>query len=337
VRPKPPGINPDLSIDKKYADSREMEVALQADMANHGFYLARDRNGLKVVSKEGEFGAGTNEGLRYALRFGQIFHGTEFDIETGLSKSGDKSKDAKKDGDKKADSAVPKTVEKSKEPTKKGRYLMVYAAFDPNLLGEPPQKPSEPKKPNGLVLDGAAPGNGKTKSEAAPNAKGKTGDKQSSTNPLSDDNMLALATADLQTDAKSDANSSSAKKANAPAAATKKTAGKGKPAPAAKPAAPAAPKADPKAEYEKAMTEYKRKVEEYENNKSEYEKKLKNGEQKAKDLNNRFGPWYYVISAESFENLRLTHAGLVKPKGAPGEKKEPAMPNFGMPGQIPGS
>ena len=72
------------------------------------------------------------------------------------------------------------------------------------------------------------------------------------------------------------------------------------------------------------MADYKRKVEEYENNKSEYEKKLKNGEKKAKELNDRFGPWYYVISAESFENLRLTHAGLVKPKEAPGEKRRSA-------------
>jgi Domain of unknown function (DUF4340) len=336
VRPKPPGINPDLSIDKKYADSREMEVALQADMANHGFYLARDRNGLKVVSKEGEFGAGTNEGLRYALRFGQIFHGTEFDIETGLSKSGDKSKDAKKDGDKKGDSTESKTADKSKEPTKKGRYLMVFAAFDPKLLGDPPQKPSEPKKPNGLVLDGAAPANGKAKPNAAPNAKGKPGDKQSSNDPQSDSNMLALAFDDPKTDAKSDAKSPSPPATKKPTGSTKKTADKAKPAPAAKPAAPPAAKPDPKAEYEKAMADYKRKVEEYENNKSEYEKKLKNGEKKAKELNERFGPWYYVISAESFENLRLTHAGLVKPKEAPGAQK-PALPNFGMPGQPPGN
>ncbi len=106
MRPKPPGVNPDLSINKKFADDRQLEFALRADMANHGFYLAGDRKGnMKVVSKEGEFDAGTNEGLRYTLRFGQIFTGTEFDIETGLSKPGDKTKDAKKDGDKKADSA----------------------------------------------------------------------------------------------------------------------------------------------------------------------------------------------------------------------------------------
>lgn len=331
VRPKPPGINPDLSINKKLVDSRQLEMALQADMANHGFYLAGDRGGnTRVVSKEGEFDAGTNEGLRYTLRFGQIFTGTEFDIETGLSKPGDKAKDAKKEGDKKGESTASKGIEKSKEATKKGRYLMVYATFDPKLVGEPPQKPSEPKKPNGLVL----------KPNSAPAAKGKTGDKQSSTKSPAEHEMLALAMADPKTDAKtdtkSDAKASPAKKPNKPAAAAKKTADKAKPAPSAKPAAPPAAKPDPKAEYERAMTDYKKKVEEYENNKSEYEKKLKNGEKKVKDLNDRFGPWYYVISAESFEKLRLTRAELIKPKEAPGAKKD-AGPTSLRPGFPPGN
>jgi hypothetical protein len=329
VRPKPPGVNPDLSINKKLVDSRELEFALRADMANHGFYLAGDRKGtMKVVSKEGEFDAGTNEGLRYTLRFGQIFTGTEFDIETGLSKPGDKAKDAKKAGDKKADEPAAKAADKSKEATKKGRYLMVYAAFDPKLVGEPPQKPSEPKKPNGLVLDGAAPANGKA--NTAP-AKGKAGDKQSSKQPRADDTMLALATADPKTDSKSDAKSAAGNKPKTTAAPAKKPAEKAKPAPTAKPAAPPAAKPDPKAEYEKAMTDYKKKIEEYENNKSEYERKLKNGEKKVKELNDRFGPWYYVISAESFEKLRLTRAELVKPKEPPGAKKD-AAPGLGAPG-----
>jgi hypothetical protein len=327
VRPKPPGVNADLSINKKLVDSREIEMALRADMANHGFYLAGDRKGnMKVVSKEGEFDAGTNEGLRYTLRFGQIFTGTEFDIETGLSKPGDKAKDAKKEGDKKGEPADAKSADKSKEPQKKGRYLMVYASFDPALVGQPPQEPTEPKKPSDLAKDGAAPKGGKDK------AKGKPGDKQSSNTSLSDDNMLALA--DPKTDAKTDAKPAAANKAKTPASAAKKTPDKGKPAPTAKPAAPPVAKPDPKAEYEKAMSEYKRKVEEYKNNKSEYEKKLKNGEQKVKELNDRFGPWYYVISAESFEKLRLTRAELVKPKDAPGAKKD-AGPTSIEPGSPP--
>ena len=38
------------------------------------------------------------------------------------------------------------------------------------------------------------------------------------------------------------------------------------------------------------------------------------GEERLIELNNRFGPWYYVISAESFENVRLTREDVTKEK-----------------------
>ncbi len=359
VRPKPPGVNPDLSIDKRIADSRELVFALRSDMANRGFYIASDPHGGKtrLVSKEGEFEAGTSDGIRYALHFGQIFTGTEFDIETGLSKAADKSKDAKKDADKKTGSVDGKATEKAKEPVKKGRYLMVYAVFDPKLLGEPPQKPSEPKRPNGLVLHAPAPAKAKSSaakvelkpagkasstgaakpnaaSKSAPTANGKTGNKQSSIDTRDDDNLMALAFADTKAESKSDAKSVAAGKSTAaapaqpPAKAPVKKADKPKSGVSAKPAPPSkpAPKPDPKADYEKALSQYKRDIERYENDKSEYEKKLKKGQEKVKELNDRFGPWYYVISAESFENLRLTHAGLVKPKETPSAKKGASGP-----------
>jgi Domain of unknown function (DUF4340) len=342
VHPKPQGINPDLSIDKRYAESRELVALLRNDMGSRGFYIAVDPNGGKkrLFSKEGEFDAGTSEGMRYSLHFGDIFAGTEFDIETGLTKSGDKSKDGKKEGDKKSDSADGKAGEKSKEPIKKGRYLMVYAAFDPKLVGEPPQKPSEPKKPNGLVLDAPGPAKSDAKSTAPAKspaaAKKEVGNKQSSHAVQDDANLLALATADPQAEAKSApaGKSNPATTAKTPAqkqAAKAKSAATAKPAPAAKPA----PKSDPKADYEKAVSQYKKDVERYENDKGEYEKKLKQGQEKAKALNDRLGAWYYVISAESFENLRLTHAGLLKPKESPAAKKDAATIPGGAPNESP--
>ena len=38
------------------------------------------------------------------------------------------------------------------------------------------------------------------------------------------------------------------------------------------------------------------------------------GEKRASDLNARFAKWYYVISAESFENLRLKRSDLLRDK-----------------------
>ncbi len=345
VRPKPQGINPDLSIDKKIVDSRELAAVLLGDMASRGFYIASDSRGgnKKLVSKEGEFEAGTSEGVRYALHFGQIFTGTEFDIETGLSKSADKAKNAKKGTDAKSASADSKASEKAKGPEKKGRYLMVYATFDPKLVGEPPKKPSEPKKPNGLVLDTPSKTKPKTAkpsaaSKSGPAASQKAGNKQSSSKPHEGE-LMALALADPKAEAKSDAKSTNAQKPGAKAPdkpAAKSPNSKGPEA--KKLAVPSKPpaKPDPKAEYEKAMTQYKKDLERFGNDKSEYEKKIKKGQEKVKELNDRFGPWYYVISAESFENLRLTHASLVKPKEAPGAKKEgPVLPGHGAPG-FPG-
>jgi len=231
----------------------------------------------------------------------------------------------------------------------------VYVTFDPKLVGAPPSKPLEPKKPQGLVLDvpkaqpapsnkpAPTAGNAGTKAESntPPAGAGKTNEKHSSAARLDDSQMLAMAFPDPQAaPPKSDAKASETKGPKAPSAPP---AGSGKPAPAAKsapntkPAAPAAPKLDPKAEYDKALAQYKKDLEKYENDKSEFEKKLKKGQDKVKQLNERFGPWYYVISAESFENLRQGRASLVQPKGKAAEKKPGAGLDLHPPlGEMPG-
>ncbi|HUE15832.1 MAG TPA: hypothetical protein VMR25_16805, partial [Planctomycetaceae bacterium] len=202
-----------------------------------------------------------------------------------------------------------------------------------------------------LVLDTPAPGKATSTGAAKPSAPSKsipaaqekTGKKQSMNDQRDNDNLLALAVDDTKSESKTGAKPAEAAKSTvaAPAQPPAKTratkaADKTKPVTPAKPAPPSkpAPKADPKAEYEKALSQYKKDVERYENDKSEYEKKLKKGQDKVKELNDRFGPWYYVISAESFENLRLTRAGLLKPKEAPGAKKDvsgPGNPPIGFP------
>jgi hypothetical protein len=379
VRPKPPGILPDLSIEPRYAQEPRLVEALQLDMQQRGFFIGGDRKDKtrKVYGKEGELEAGTSEGLRYALKFGQIFTGTEFEIETGLSKDKDKNaKDKDADKTKAADAAAKAKAseddEKDKNPFAKNgagkdkdkdkehlkrRYLMVYVTFDPKLCGEPPTRPLEPKKPQGLVLDqpasktapaapkkpDAATNNSGTKADTAkPAGGGKSDEKHSSARALDDSTMLALALPDQppaapKTDVKP-APAASAPAAKGPAA-TKPAAKTGtatKPGTAVKPGdkAKAAPaKLDPKAEYDKALGQYKRDMEKYNNDKSEFEKKLKKGRDKAKQLNERFGPWYYVISAESFENLRQGRASLVQPKGTapPPQKKGLGGPLEGLP------
>ncbi len=42
--------------------------------------------------------------------------------------------------------------------------------------------------------------------------------------------------------------------------------------------------------------------------------KVEEGEEEATSLSERFGPWYYVIDAESFAELHLGRTDLVKKK-----------------------
>lgn len=85
-------------------------------------------------------------------------------------------------------------------------------------------------------------------------------------------------------------------------------------------------KVDPKKAYEAAMAKFTADTAKYEGDLKAYEEKLKAGEKQVKDLNRRFAEWYYVISGDSFEDLRQGRKTLVKEKKAEGEKSEEANP-----------
>jgi len=94
---------------------------------------------------------------------------------------------------------------------------------------------------------------------------------------------------------------------------------------------PAAKKKDPAAEYKQAMAAYNTALAKYKADLKAYNDKLDKGRKKVDELNERFAGWYYVISGESFENLRLARKDLVKPKkkdktGEPGKTTSPASP-----------
>ena len=63
-----------------------------------------------------------------------------------------------------------------------------------------------------------------------------------------------------------------------------------------------------------------------------YQAKIEAGEKKVKELNGRFAEWYYVISADSFENLRQGRKSLVKPKSASDEKAAGSGTQAPLPG-----
>ena len=81
---------------------------------------------------------------------------------------------------------------------------------------------------------------------------------------------------------------------------------------------------DPKYLAEQKEAEDKAKQE-----KTDYEKKLADGEKRVKELVDRFGPWYYVTTGDSFRAINLDRVQLVQPKKAAGTPGD-------MPGSLPG-
>ena len=91
---------------------------------------------------------------------------------------------------------------------------------------------------------------------------------------------------------------------------------------------------DPQKSFDESLKKYEADKKKFEADVKSRDEKLKEAEEKIKSLNARFADWYYVISAENFENLRPGRSELVKEKSA-----DPTTPGTGNPfegGAAPG-
>ena len=175
VRPKPAGLNADLTVSEEMANNPVIMQILQQDMQRQGFFIARGENGKKkLVSNEGELVAGTKNGVRYTLYFGEIARGTAKDIETGLNEKVAAEEDAaktsadeeKKDAVADAGDNLPKPeVKPADAESGPRRYLLVKVEFDESLMGAKPTEPVAPEMP-AILNEGAAPA--ETPAEAKP-------------------------------------------------------------------------------------------------------------------------------------------------------------------------
>ncbi len=82
---------------------------------------------------------------------------------------------------------------------------------------------------------------------------------------------------------------------------------------------------DPKSP-EDLKKDYEDQLKKYKSDLKAYEDKVAAGKKQADELTSRFGDWYYVISAESFNKLHLSRKELVKDKGKPTGDKNAAKP-----------
>ncbi len=339
VRPKPPGLITELT-GRQGPRLNQLEVL---QMQRAGYFLTPDG---ELVSNEGEILAGTSEGVRYSLRFGEIVSGTDLDIEVG---SGDP------DGDADSTDDSGETAEEdgaSGSDLKNNRYLFITANFDESLLGERPQPPVKPEPPSETPAPAAD--NGDAPSETsdtdpaspaesdAPDTTGSESDSSSaSPEPESPSSSDTDASASPDSDAEADPSADSpsdaepAEAATEPVAETSEDAAEAsapeensaQPADATEESAtePADPEAAQKA-YEEALAQYEAESATYETRLQAYEEKVEAGQELAKDLNERFAAWYYVISADLFKKLQVSRSELVEPVPAAAAEPGDAEP-----------
>jgi hypothetical protein len=363
-------------------------IQVVQDLQKNGFYF----DGQHLYSSQGEVHAGTKDGVVYTLRFGEVFTGSDLEVEVGQSEAQAETAEKAKEStdappaspDANPNAAAESTEgtsdsaatppsdgdgggeggEKAKETSgsvgekekagKRSRYVIVEATFDPSLLGPPPTEPVRPTPPEGVQPAPQPPAEGKeppadpnapkqpgdspapdsetkeTPADAAPSTHNEspegapTGDK-----PCDDDADAPAdapaATADASAapapaDAPAEAKPTPADSADAPPATTPPTAANPDAPPAADADAPSRPKT-PQEQYEEALKKYEEELEAYKTKKEDYDKRLQEGQKRVQELNKRFAEWYYVISADLFEDLRVSRAQLVEPVTPPAESQ----------------
>ena len=253
VRKKPARLMQQLRDDK----SLQPDPAMAQDLMSKGFFLAQSKKGghYLLVPKDGNVIAITDQGVAYDLKFGDIFNGTETQVEVGFAAKEEGKEGETKDGDKKDDDQKDDAKKDEPKSLQKSRYLFVTVHFDADGLGPKPAPPVKPEPPSDTPAEGTE---------------------------------------------------------DAPADAT----------------APTNTAEDPQKVYEAALAKFEQDEKRHAVDLKAYGEKIKAGEKLVKELNTRFADWYYVVSGNSFENLRQGRKTLVK------EKSAQAPP--GNPGNFPG-
>jgi len=322
VRPKPVALRKGLSDNEGIT----LDSSTEDDLASRGFFFQpTQRGGMQMISMEGDLVAGTDQAVEYEMHFGNVFEGTDEEIEFDFAKP--KAESAEPAADKPAEETTDDDKPSGK---KKSRYIFVTARVNPKLLGpelvEPTkpepfaEKPAEEEKPAEKAPEE------KSTEEKTPEApKSETEDKPAGEKTTKEDGTEEDGSEEEEVTEETPAAANEEKPAEVEP--TEEKPAEEKPAEEAKETPPQPPQVDPRKAYEDAVTAYELDLEKYNSEVKSREAKVKEAEEKVKTLNARFADWYYVISAESFETLRQGRQTLVKPKAdAAKSETDPAAP-----------
>ncbi|WP_437226984.1 DUF4340 domain-containing protein [Planctomicrobium sp. SH661] len=267
---------------------------IQADLLQKGVFITRSG---EFVYNEGKVNVGTQDGVLYELGFGEEFSGTDVDIEVGGEKSpaAEAEEFAKQAEGETSDAAdAEEKKEGEEDPAKPGLTKSRYLFVTAYF---------------DKSLLGPAPTPPVQPEKPKPEAE-----KEPAAAPEAEKAEEAKEVAEEAKDP--------AAEADAPAAEA---------APEKK---PEEAKPDPQKAYEAAMEEYKLQKEAYDIQKKAYNERVKAGEKRVADLNARFADWYYVISEEVFDKLKLKREELIEPVAVVPESKT-KDPAAGKPEEKP--
>ena len=136
VRPKPAGLNPDLTVDPAVVRSQLQFDLIAQNIAGKGFSIVgTDDGGAQVVGGAGQLTVADQDGVTFDLDFGDLFTGTQYDVAVGEEFG---------DGPKTVGDGAEEDDGDDDETGSRSRYLFVTARLDESLLGDPPTAPEPP-------------------------------------------------------------------------------------------------------------------------------------------------------------------------------------------------
>jgi hypothetical protein len=311
---KPQGLSNDLKAGEDFVNNNEAKIELMMK----GFTPTQGAAGgpPEIISSDGEVVATMKNGTEYVLRFGNL---TSADREKAEEAA------AGQPADPAAAAAAAAKPADEKKNSDVHRYLFVMARFNKDAVKKPetqplPELPKDEEKP----ADAAPAENkdGEDASAAAQPAEAAATDEAKKEE--SKDAVPDTDNADKPADA-ADAEKKDGEAASAAGATEAKKEGET--------AAPAEKKSD---EVEKIIAERDRIEKENRRKLDEYNDLLKKGEENVKDLNLRFGDWYFVVDDDVFQKIRLGREDVIKKKDKPKTEgaATPADPNT-EPGATP--
>jgi hypothetical protein len=347
VARKPAGLSQDLKAGQDFLNNRETQIELMTK----GFTAAQSADGStkEIISSDGEVVATMKNGTEYVLRFGNLTNaGGEDEAEAGdaATTAAGAEKPTGSDGVHRYlfvmarfNEAAVKQPELENLPelpagadaaaTENETSNGENTSSQTNAAAKPADETSgEPSAEGDQTTTEAADENAETPSDSDSTAEGGNGQAEASGDSKSSDEIAANGADDQATTTaganpsseEADEPSTEAPNEN-PSNETSDQAADSQTGDDA--AATEASETDKKEDVEKIIAERKRIETENQRKLDEYKESLEKGRENVKELNLRFGDWYFVVDDEVFKKVRLGLDDVIKKK----EKKDEAADN----------